>query len=27
VKTDGTVYLGSTVVRKEQVASKLEQIQ
>jgi biopolymer transport protein TolR len=26
VKTDGTVYLGSTVVRKEQVQSELEQI-
>ncbi len=26
VKTDGSVYLGSTVVRKEQVASELEQI-
>ena len=26
VKTDRTVYLGSTVVRKEQVASELEQI-
>src|SRR5258708_21004287 len=26
VKADGTVYLGSTVVRKEQVQSELEQI-
>jgi biopolymer transport protein ExbD len=26
VKSDGTVYLGSTVVRKEQVQSELEQI-
>jgi TolR protein len=26
VKTDGSVYLGSTVVRKEQVQSELEQI-
>src|SRR6266446_8501224 len=26
VKTDGSVYLGSTVVRKEQVNSELEQI-
>jgi biopolymer transport protein ExbD len=26
VKSDGTVYLGSTVVRKEQVNSELEQI-
>src|ERR1041385_8035908 len=26
VKADGTVYLGSTVVRKEQVNSELEQI-
>jgi biopolymer transport protein TolR len=26
VKTDGTVYLGSAVVRKEQVQSELEQI-
>jgi len=26
VKNDGTVYLGSVVVRKEQVASELEQI-
>src|SRR6266496_4235697 len=26
VKTDGTVYLGSTVVRKEQVQSELESI-
>jgi biopolymer transport protein TolR len=27
VKADGTVYLGSTVVRKEQVQSELESIQ
>ncbi|HJW92963.1 MAG TPA: biopolymer transporter ExbD, partial [Thermoanaerobaculia bacterium] len=26
VKSDGSVYLGSTVVRKEQVQSELEQI-
>jgi len=26
VKSDGSVYLGSTVVRKEQVPSELEQI-
>ena len=26
VKADGSVYLGSTVVRKEQVQSELEQI-